>query len=346
MATLSPGNFTYAEWATRMDPTGKIATMVNLLSQQNGIIEDCMAVECQSGNAFEFTQVVKLPTPQRRSYNQGISATMAAVAKQVQTCVEYADLTKVDDSLARLGGNMTELRAQEDALHLEAMGQLVASDLFYANRSTDPTQFTGFANIYNTVNPATSNIAQNVIDGGGTGSTNASMWLVGWGPKQIHTIFPKGLPAGMTHEDQGKLPVLDANNGTYLAWQTWMQWNLGLCIHDWRYCVRACNLDVTLFDTSGAANLINILQKMTMKPPVMPAGVAPVQTSDSPDKVPMARFAIYVNRTVYGALDRQAQNKTNVLLKMEEWDGHVILTYRGIPIRIVDALLNNEARVV
>jgi len=346
MATLSPGNFTYAEWATRMDPTGKIATMVNLLSQQNGIIEDCMAVECQSGNAFEFTQVVKLPTPQRRSYNQGISATMAAVAKQVQTCVEYADLTKVDDSLARLGGNMTELRAQEDALHLEAMGQLVASDLFYANRATDPTQFTGLANIYNTVNPATSNIAQNVIDGGGTGSTNASMWLVGWGPKQIHTIFPKGLPAGMTHEDQGKLPVLDANNGTYLAWQTWMQWNLGLCIHDWRYCVRACNLDMTLFDTSSAANLINILQKMTMKPPVMPAGVAPVQTSDSPDKVPMARFAIYVNRIVYGALDRQAQNKTNVLLKMEEWDGHVILTYRGIPIRIVDALLNTESRVV
>ena len=346
MATLSPGNFTYAEWATRMDPTGKIATMVNLLSQQNGIIEDCMAVECQSGNAFEFTQVVKLPTPQRRSYNQGISATMAAVAKQVQTCVEYADLTKVDDSLARLGGNMTELRAQEDALHLEAMGQLVASDLFYANRATDPTQFTGLANIYNTVNPATSNIAQNVIDGGGTGSTNASMWLVGWGPKQIHTIFPKGLPAGMSHEDQGKLPVLDANNGTYLAWQTWMQWNLGLCIHDWRYCVRACNLDMTLFDTSSAANLINILQKMTMKPPVMPAGVAPVQTSDSPDKVPMARFAIYVNRIVYGALDRQAQNKTNVLLKMEEWDGHVILTYRGIPIRIVDALLNTESRVV
>ena len=94
---------------------------------------------------------------------------------------------------------MAELRATEDALHLEGMGQKVASDLFYANRSTDPTAFTGFANIYNTVSTATSQIANNVIDCGGTGGTNASMWLITWGPRHIHTIFPNGMPAGMQH---------------------------------------------------------------------------------------------------------------------------------------------------
>jgi hypothetical protein len=63
LATLVPGAFTYSEWALRHDPQGKIASMVNMMSQSNGIIDDMLTVECQSGNAFEYTQVVKLPTP-------------------------------------------------------------------------------------------------------------------------------------------------------------------------------------------------------------------------------------------------------------------------------------------
>lgn len=348
MAVLAPGLFTYAEWAMRMDPDGRTSVLVNLLSQNNSILEDCMAVECQSGNAFQFTQVVKLPTPARRVYNQGVAATMAAVAKQTQTCIEYADWSEFDDSLARLGGNMADLRFQEDALHMEGMSQLVASDLFYSGTAGDPTQFKGFANIYNTVSTATSNIANNVIDCGGTGSTNSSIWLIGWGPKQIHTIFPKGMPAGMQHTDLGKLPKLDSGGtNEFLAWRTWMQWNIGLAIHDWRYAVRACNIDYTTFGTGAAPNLIAILAAMVYKPPVMPAGVAPVQTSDDPARVTMAtRSVFYCNRTVFLQLDLQAQNKTNVLLKMDEWDGHPVLTYRGIPIRCVDALTNSESRVV
>lgn len=347
MATQTPGNFTYAEWAARMDPDGKVSTLVDLLSQNNGILEDCMAVECQSGNAYEFTQVVSLPTPSRRAYNTGVVATMAGVAKQVQTCAEYADWVYMDQTLAELGGNVAELRAQEIALHMEGLSQLVASDLFYANRATNPLEFTGLANIYNTVSTSTSNIAENVIDCGGTGSTNASMWMITWGPKHIHTIFPKGIPAGIRHIDYGKtVPLKDSSSNQFPGYQDFIGWSLGLAIHDWRFCVRACNIDVTLLSGGSAANLIAILTAMMMKMPIAPAGVGPVQTSDAPEKLMMGRSAIYVNRTIYTALDEQAQNKTNLLLKMEEWDGHVILTWRGVPIRIVDALTNTEARVV
>jgi hypothetical protein len=346
MATLTPGAFTYSEWALRQDPTGKITSLVNLLSQNNGILEDSLSVECQSGNAYEYTQVVKLPTPTRRSYNQGIPATLAGVAKQVATCSEYADWSKFDKSLAELGGNLNELRAQEDSLHMEGISQLVASDMFYANRAADPTQFTGLSNIYTTVNPATSPIAQNVIDCGGTGSTNTSMWLITWGPKQIHTIFPKGTTAGLQHRDMGLLPAVDANGAEFLAYRTYMEWKLGLAIHDWRYAVRAANIDVTLLNGGSAANLINTLVRMVHRTPTAPAGVAPIQTMDSPIGYSTGRSAIYVNRTVGTYLDLQAMNKTNVLLKMEEWNGKTVTTFRGIPIRNVDALLDTEARVV
>ncbi len=57
------------------------------------------------------------------------------------------------------------------------------------------------------------------------------------------------------------------------------------------------------------------------------------------------RFAIYCNRQVAAALDRQALNKTNVLLRMDEWDGKPVTTFRGVPIRVVDRLLTTEARI-
>jgi hypothetical protein len=53
-----------------------------------------------------------------------------------------------------------------------------------------------------------------------------------------------------------------------------------------------------------------------------------------------------MNRTLATYLDLQAMNKTNVLLKMEEWDGEAVTTFRGIPIRVVDALTTSETRVV
>jgi hypothetical protein len=60
----------------------------------------------------------------------------------------------------------------------------------------------------------------------------------------------------------------------------------------------------------------------------------------------MGRVAIYCNRVVSTYLDLQAMNKTNVLLDMMEFEGHTVTTFRGIPVRTVDAILNTEARIV
>ncbi len=345
MSTITPGVFTYSEWAVRRDADGELSQLVNLKSQNNAILADMMAAECTAGNAFQFTQVTSLQTATRRSYNQGVSPGINTAGKQTQTAIEYAVVSQIDESLGQLGGQLAASRMQEDRLSMEGLQQKVASDLFYSNNTTDPTAFTGFSNIYNTVTTSTSQIANNVIDCGGTQSTNASLWLICWGPKQIHTIFPQGMMAGMQHIDRGLQPVQDAAAKTYYAYVSWLKWNIGLAIHDWRFAARACNIDVTLFGGGSSADLISILNALVFKPSVMPAGVAPVQTADDPN-ISMGRAAFYCNRTIALALDLQAQNKTNVLLKMEQWDGMSITTYRGIPIRIVDKLTIAETKVV
>jgi hypothetical protein len=60
----------------------------------------------------------------------------------------------------------------------------------------------------------------------------------------------------------------------------------------------------------------------------------------------MGSVVIYGNRVVRTYLDLQAMNKTNVLLRLEEFNGKVVTTFRGIPIRTCDAISNNEAQVV
>jgi len=45
-------------------------------------------------------------------------------------------------------------------------------------------------------------------------------------------------------------------------------------------------------------------------------------------------------------LELQVLNKTNIWLNLNEYQGQTILTFRGVPIRTVDAILNTEARLV
>ncbi len=55
------------------------------------------------------------------------------------------------------------------------------------------------------------------------------------------------------------------------------------------------------------------------------------------------RPAFYVNRTVRHAMDIQAMRDKNVLLSIKDYAGMPIDGYRGVPVKIVDQLTNNEA---
>lgn len=344
MATLSAGALTYTEWALRHDPDGKVSVLINMMSQTNAILEDMMAVECQAAASYYWTQIVALPTPTRRAYNQGVAATLSGVGKQVTTCEMYGDWVKSDEALLSLGGDINTLRAQEVQIHAEKLGQAVAYDLFYGSKIGDPLQITGLTNIYNFVTSANP-IYQNVLDAGGTGTDNCSLWLVGWGELQTVTIFPNGRPTGLNIKDYDLLPAPDANGLMFPAYQSYLSWEIGLAVKDWRYNVRICNIDVS--DLAGATpfNLLHGLARIVDRPPTIPMGVGPVQATDNPFGNSMPRSAIYTNRTVHTWLSIQASDKTNMLLTMQQWGGQSVLTYRGIPIRIVDALTNAETRV-
>jgi hypothetical protein len=346
MATIGNTALTYADWAKRMDDNYRVAMIIELLSQTNEILDDMLVVQGNLPTGHKTTVRTGLPQATWRLLNQGVPNAKSTTAQIVDTCGNLETYSVIDKDIADLNGNTAEFRLSEVRAFLEGMSQQVASTLIYGNQAVNPERFTGFAPRYSTTNTANSQTANNVLSAGGSGSTNTSMYIVVWGSDTWHATFPKGKITGLQHRDMGEWPVADSSGNTYQAYRDHFKWEIGLVGRDWRYCVRIPNIDITQLTGVSAANLINLIVRGLYKLPTAPASATSIQTADTPAvRADMGRTVIYCNRVIRTYLDLQAMNKTNVLLRLEEFDGKVVTTFRGIPVRTCDAILNNEAAV-
>jgi hypothetical protein len=346
MATLGATALTYADWAKRMDDGYRVAMIIELLSQTNEILDDMLVVEGNLPTGHKTTVRTGLPQATWRLLNQGVPNAKSTTAQITDTCGNLETYAVIDKDVADLNGNTAEFRLSEVKAFLEGMSQQVATTLIYGNQSVNPERFTGLAPRYSTKTAANSATSANVLDGGGSANTNTSIWVVVWGSDTFHATFPKGKITGLQHRDMGEWPVQDASLNTYQAYRDHFKWEIGLVGRDWRYCVRIANVDVTQLTGVSAANLINLLVRGLYRLPTAPSSATAIQSSDSPEvRANMGRTVIYCNRVIRTYLDLQAMNKTNVLLRLEEFDGKTVTTFRGIPVRTCDAILNNEATV-
>lgn len=344
MATLASNFLTLADWAKRQDPDGTTADVVDLLSQSNQMLEDMLWTEGNQTDGHRTTVRTGLPTGTWRMLYQGITQSKSTTAQITDKCGMLEGMSTIDKALADLNGNTNQFRLQEDAAFYEGLSQQMQEAILYSNSLNTPAQIMGFTPRYSSLTGAAS--GGNIIDMDGVGSTNTSIWLIGWGPNSCFGMFPKGSKAGLQHEDLGVETVYDAANNPYRAYRSHFRWDAGICVRDWRYIVRIANIDVTLLNGGSAANLIDALIAACHMVPTATSMMSPHQTATRPAGVLGAtRWAIYANRTISAALDRQAQSRDNMLLRYDQWDGRPVTTFRGVPIRTVDKLLNTEARV-
>ena len=338
MATaLATTNLTLADWAKRTDPDGRIPVIAELLSQSNEILEDCVFKE---GNLPTGDRVVirtGLPAVYWRALNQGIPNSKSTTAQVDEACGILEARSEVDKDLAMLNGNTAQFRLSEDTAFLEAMNQTQASTLFYGNPATDAKQFLGLAPRYSVT--GANNNGQNVIPAGATGSDNTSIYLVVWGDQTVYCPFPKGSKAGLIHEDLGEQTVYNSDGTRLQAYATRYQWKNGLVVKDWRYVVRISNIDVSdLLGQTGtqawnvSTNIIKLMARALYRIPNMSMG----------------RAAFYMNRTVHSGLSVAALDRSQYVLKVNEGLSqfgmpYSWLSFLGVPLRRVDAILNTEA---
>lgn len=342
---------TLADWGRRVDPDGTIADIAEILSQCNEVYDDMLWREGNLPDGHQATLRTSLPQGTWRRAYQGVGYSKSTTAQFKVATGELVAYSQIDRSVAELNGDISSLRLSEDNAHMEGMSQNMASVIFYGNSAINPQQFTGLAPLYNTTSTTTAQNAVNVMNAGGTASANTSIWLVGWGERTAYGIFPKASKAGLLFEDKGDtVPGYDANSNRFEAYTSFFRWQAGICIEDWRYVVRIANIDTTSsaggLASSTPPDLFAMMSKAVVRLPTMSRRVSGIVKTDAPDETsPGISPAFYCNRTTRQYLDIQAIRDKNVLLSPTEYAGGPVLEFRGVPIRVCDALVSTETTV-
>jgi hypothetical protein len=347
MATLAlNGKVTLLDWAKGLDPDGTTATLINLLAQSNEILQDMTWTEGNLPTGHKTSVLTGIPPGIWRQLYQGVPPSKVGRAQITDTCGMLENRSEIDRDLAMLNGNTAAFRLQEAGGIIEGLNQSMAQTLIYGNTLVNPERFMGLAPRFSTISGAAN--AQNIIDAGGTGSVNTSMWLVVWAPDTVTGIVPKGSEAGLQHKDLGEIDAFDSNQNRFRAFADWWQWKAGLSVRDWRYIVRIANIDVTDLSTqattqanTAATLLIKLAMRALARIPFMGKG----------------RAVFYANRTVKEMLAIQALDRSQNAVGFVPGTAQLgqlspgsvnngTVTLLGVPVRTVDQILSTEARVV
>jgi hypothetical protein len=229
---------------------------------------------------------------------------------------------------------------------LEGMSQTVAETFMYGNSVSNPSAFMGLASFYNTINPATAKNATNVINAGGTGASNTSIWLCCWSPRTLYGVYPERSKAGLTMEDKGQtVPAYDSLGNRFEAYTVWFRQRVGLCPQDWRYTVRIAIIDTTAAGLAGpnAPDLFALMAEAVILPPAL-GKLSGINRTDAPrDPGSSVRPVWYCNRTSRHWMDIQSMRNRNVLQSINDYAGNPTTGWRGVPIKIVDQILVTES---
>ncbi len=335
MTTLSNTYLNLIDVHKANDPA--IGEVIEVLKRQNPILDDAMAMECNDGSQHKHGIRTGLPTPSWGRLYKGIPQSKSTMQAVTDTTGFLEARSSVDTRVLNRSKNPGQLRLNEAEAHLEAMNQEMASGIFYHDVATTPEKFKGLAARYGTLNGG--GAGNQIIDGLGTGSDNTSIWFVTWGDHATHLLYPQGSTAGFKRADKGEQRVNDDAGNPYYVKEELFTWDIGLAVKDWRYNARVANIDVSDL-LAGNVDIVSL----------MISGYYRLQSRRMDAK--SSRIAIYMNRDVLEALDKLSSGvggsgvRDALVLSRAELEGKEVTTFRGIPIRETDALLNNEARVV
>lgn len=339
-AVTNSGVLTLTQIMERFGPDQKLeGKIVELLSQENGPVTDAGWI---MGNLPLGTQTkirTGLPQVAATSYNEHVQTSAGGVMTIQEASMKVEARSLLDEDEAELGGkgNADMNRAMEAYGFAESLNQFFAYNIFYGDPKTNSKLIKGIHARYNSLEGGN---AQNIIDAGGTGSTNASIDIVCWKPMGCTMFYPLGAVAGIFHDYEGVL-ALPSNNATLYPdsgpalqrfYSDFWRWKYGLTIPDWRCVVRICNIDIPTLLAKTGASLIDLLMMARERIPNIESG----------------RTTIYMNRTVKQMLNIQRRDAVQIggQLEYAVVDGVQVPAWEGIPIRVVDQLLNSESRVV
>ena len=316
----------------------QIGEVIEVLRQLNPLMEDAVTAEANMGTYHRHTIRTGLPTVTWGMLYQGIPQSKSSTQQVDDTTGFVEGLSTVDTRLLDISPNPAAVRLSEGRAYLEAMAQEVQRGFFYHDTVATPEKFRGLAARYNKLGGG--GAGNQIINAGGVGSDNTSIWFVTHGDAYTTLIHPKGTQAGVTREDKGEQRTVDGNGNVYYVKEELFRQHVGVAVRDWRFNARIANIDVSDVQ-AGTVDLYKFMRQAAYK---LQGRRAAKMASNV---AAQGRTVIYMNRDMLQALDALGTNSSNgaLMLKPMELQGEEVLAYRGMPIRETDALINAESVV-
>ncbi len=325
MATLVTNTqLTLIEMAKRLDPKGNAAVIAEVLNETNEVLFDAPWGEANDVFSHKTTRRLSLPAGSWRKLNAGVEteiSTTVEVTEAIGMLESYAENDKmiIDAYPDKASGRMQEVKP-----FLEGLGQELAQTMIYGSTITTPEEFDGLATRMGNLDAD-----GNVIGQGGTGSDLTSVYIVQWGMDKVHMIYPKGSKnVGIVHKDLGEKTKIDSNNKMWQVYRDHFKFSGGMVCRNARNMARLANIE-----SSGTSNIFdedNII-KLLNRMPIRGKGAK-----------------IYCNQTVITQMEIKLKDKTNVHFtpgKGEGLAGEPVMYFRGVPIRLVEQILDTEATI-
>lgn len=332
MGTIGNSYLNLVDLYKRTDPkSGAVTPVIEALHTLNPLMQDAVAIECNQGTKHLSTIRTGLPEVSWGKLYQGIPQSKSETQQVEDTTGFVEGLSFVDQRLLDISKNPAAVRMSEAQAFLESMAQDVQTNFFYSDTLTTPERFKGVGARYNSLSN------KQVISGGGQGSDNTSIWFITWGERQTALIYPEGTKAGVSRQDKGEVRVNDSAGNPYYGKEELFRQHVGVMVGDWRFNARIANIDVS---DLGSTDLYALLRKAYWR--LQGRRNSKIENGGM---VSQGRTVIYANRDILEALDAQTTGANKVQLKPIEVEGKEVLTYRGMPIRETDALINSEALV-
>lgn len=324
MATIGYTNATLIDMASRYNGT-QITPLIEVLSEENEVLADISWVEANGIYAHKFSKRSSLPSGTWRKLNEGVTPTKGTTEPVIAAMASLEAFSYVDKDIVDGAPNPQATRQEQDMAHVEGLSQEFADCLFNGSTTTAPEKFNGLAAILNSTSSTSNNGTANVIGASGTGDDCTSIYVVQWGPNRVQMFYPLGSTAGLQMRDLGLDTVNDSNSKPYLAYRTHFEWKCGLAVYDDRCIQRIANIE-----SAGTSNIFDEDDLITALNRLPAGGRGAV---------------IYCNRTVKTQMDIIAKDKSNVSYTSGEVFGRPTTLFRGVPVRICDAILNTESAI-
>jgi len=319
----------------------KIGKVAEVLVQYNAMLRDIPYMQMNEGTIHKESIRSALPEVYYRKANQAIPTSKTTTEERSFSATHFESKSEIDAAVARRGGeqNINYNRWNQAQGHLQAHSNEHASLIIYGSPVQSNQKTAGLADIYSTLNTAEETSKQ-IIDAGGTGSDNTSIYKIHWGERSIFGVYEAGSTYGIKRIDhsaggkQVKINALDINGnpGSIWGYEEEFHTDHGLVVKDYRQAARIANIDISELVAGTGADLIDLM-------------ISADYLIDSQEN---GQGVWYVNRTIFAALHKQALNKVSAGagLTFANYQGQRVLMFLNSPVRLMDALLNSEARVV